>query len=1095
MDPTAGPVAGRSSASARRAREFVVPATRRGWLLHDVHIMRGVSVEVLVLGPVRIRRAGTVVAPPSVLTRTVVAALALAGSAGLTVDALSDAAWPADRQPGRSAVGVAVHRARRWLADTTDDQVRIEYAISRYRLVGATVDADRFLALAADDPVGALALWRGEPLADAAPGPATEPALARLARARLDAATRHGRSLLASGRAGAAVETLLPLADRFPFDEPLHAALIEALAAAGRQADALARYERIRLGLAEQLGVDPSRELSAALVRVLRQEVPGAAQPTASGVPAQLPQDVGGFSGRTAELATLDRFADDGAPVLVSALSGIGGVGKTALAVHWAHRVTTAFPDGQLYVDLRGFSQSPPVRPIDVLGRFLRALGLTADQVPMDVDEAATTYRTLLSGRRMLVLLDNAADVDQVRPLLPGSAACRVVVTSRNRLDGLVAREGARRLDVDVFQPDESVELVRMLLGADRVAAERDAVERLAQLCGHLPLALRIACATILGDPGRTVADQVASLATSRLTGLTTEGDALSSIRVVFGLSYDRLSTQDQRLLRLLALAPGGDISGPAVAQLAGLSESDAKAGLDRLAAEHLVTVTGDRFSLHDLVREYAAELAETDDGGVARLCRWYLAVAEAASRRLYPDTSPTPLPDDLGLPEIGELDGEAASAVFSAEMANLVAVVEHAAEHGPYEIAWLLAYTLRIVFWHRGHHLEWSVVAAAASRAADLAGSAMGRAMAAAGAASLARCVGRPADAARQYRAGLSEARAAGWADGVGAMLNGLGCAMSESGDPVGAAEVLREGVRHAREIGSTAAEATTAGNLAVVYMKTGQLAEAAALSRELVDLCVRTDNRHSLAHVLINLGSTYGDLGRLADARATLRDAEEALGDGQDRAATVRLNLLARVAADAGDPDEVAELAGRAIEGAHALSDRRQETIGVLLLATAHRLRGEYDKAVLRYGEAIDLARGAGHTECEAESRCGLALAWHAVGRQDEALDQARYALTLCHEGGYDVNESDVVTALGRIHLARGELEWATTQVERALAICQRTGTRLREARAWSVLAQVRHAQHRPDDAAAAARRASELFAETGGAESTLDEPSRTP
>jgi DNA-binding SARP family transcriptional activator/tetratricopeptide (TPR) repeat protein len=1054
-------------------------------------------VEVLVLGPVRIRQESRLVAPPSLLTRTIIGVLALAGKTGLSVEQLAAAAWPEDRrQAGRSAVTVGVHRARRWVMDVVDDRIRIEHTIGRYTLVGPEVDAHRFLRLAAHDErlAEALALWHGEPLADATAGPQVAPMLEKLKRARLAAATRYGQQKLVAGHASEAVETLLPLADLFPLEEPLHAVLIEVLASAGRQADALDRYERIRMRLAEQLGIDPSRELSSALVRVLRQETISGQEPTVRTVvdrqPAQLPQDVGGFSGRAAQLAELDRLAqpNPGGTVLISALAGIGGVGKTALAVHWAHRVAAVFSDGQLYADLRGFAYSAPATPIEVLGRFLRALGVPADQVPADVEEAAGTYRTLLSGRRVLVLLDNAASADQVRPLLPGSTGCLAVVTSRSRLDGLIAREGARRLDIDVFEPAESMELLRLLLGSERFDAERQAVAELAELCGHLPLALRVACANVLGSPGFTLADRVRSLRADRLTWLAADGDSASSVRAVFGLSYRRLSDRDRRLFRLLALAPGADIGIPAAAQLSGLSEQDTRAAHDRLVAEHLVRAEGDRFSLHDLLREYGRERAEAEDtsgdraDSVARLCRWYLAVVDAASHRLFPGTAPSPVPAGVALPVVPPLDAGSASAVFTEEMANLVAVAVHTAEHGPYETAWLLGYAARPFFWYRGHHLEWGVVTTAASRAAERADSLVGRAVAADSRAMLARCTGRAADAVREFTAGLSAARSAGWASGVASMLNGLGCAISESGNPTRAAAVFGEGIEHARDNGLADAEYKAAGNLAVTHIKTGRPADAAQLLREIADQCARTGRLEDLAHTLMNLGSTYHDLGRLAEARATLREAADlARQEQQQRVETVCWNMLARVAVDTDDHPAVAKLAEDALHGAHTLGDRRQENVATMLLATAERMRGEHERAARSYAKAIDLARANGHAECEAESRLGLAQAWHAMGKPDIAVEQARHALTLCHEGGFEVNESDVLATLASIHLARGHPEWAATQAEKALTMCQRAGTRLREARVWSVLAQVRQAQAREEDSAEARRFAHRLFAES--------------
>ena len=617
-------------------------------------------IDVLILGPVLVRRGTLTVTPSSPLTRTIVGVLALAGPDGLSTESLEASAWP-ERTPrvGGKAVVVAVHRARQWLAIHTDGQARIERTTSGYVLSGADVDAHRFTRLVAQRSglAEALALWRGEPLADAVIGESVALAIEALTRARLVAATRHGRDLLAAGRPDDVVALLAPLADQHPLDEPPHAVLIEALASSGRQADALNHYERLRLRLADELGIDPSRELSETLVRVLRQEIPAAAQEpvvlaASSPVPAQLPPDTSAFAGRSAQLDRLDELAATalGGSIVISALAGIGGVGKTTLAVHWAHRATTAFPDGQLHIDLRGWAYSEPILPIEALGRFLRALGIAAERVPTDVDEAAALYRSLLAGKRALVLLDNAVSADQVRPLLPGSPGSLAIVTSRDRLDGLVVREGAHQLGLDVFTAAESSALLTELLGAERVAAAPDAAAELAELCGHLPLALRITAAHLMSRPDLPIGDQVRALRADRLAELAVTADPMSSVRAVFDLSYARLSAMDQRVFRLIGVVPVSDISVAAVTVLCG---ADAAESLRRLAEAHLVQCDGERYSCHDLVLAYARERAEAEEpdwkSAVDTLCDWYLGTADAATNVLYPNDARLDMPPHSG--------------------------------------------------------------------------------------------------------------------------------------------------------------------------------------------------------------------------------------------------------------------------------------------------------------------------------------------------------------------------------------------------------------------------------------------------------------
>ena len=376
---------------------------------------------------------------------------------------------------------------------------------------------------------------------------------------------------LAVGLGAELIAELETLIGRHPGYERLWGQLMTALYRAGRQADALSTYQRARAALVEVSGVEPSPALQAMQRHVPDQDpglLPAPAPVTAAppdpadaARPAQLPPPIAAFSGRTGELAVLDALpeaARQGMPIAV--IAGVAGVGKTALAVHWAYRVRDRFVDGQLYVNLRGHAPTAPVRPVEALAGFLPALGVRTDQVPADVDRAAALYRTPLADRRMLVVLDDARSAEQVRPLLPGSPGSVVVVTSRYGLGGLVARDGAVHVALDVLTPDEAYALLRRMLGRRRVDADPEAAGELARLCGHLPLALRIAAANLTLHPELTVADHVAELAADdRLSRLRVDGDEETAVRVAFDLSYAALPAEASRLLRLLGLVPGPD--------------------------------------------------------------------------------------------------------------------------------------------------------------------------------------------------------------------------------------------------------------------------------------------------------------------------------------------------------------------------------------------------------------------------------------------------------------------------------------------------------------------------------------------------------
>src|SRR6266542_1264600 len=413
----------------------------------------------------------------------------------------------------------------------------------------------------------------------------------------------------------------------------------------GRRAEALDAYRTMRQVLVAELGVEPAADLQQLHLELLGRDRAIPALPTNDAAPpggkarppAQLPADVPGFVGRVDQLAHLAEILArsrkaDRIPAPVIAITGVAGVGKTALAVHWAHQMIGAFPHRQLYLALRGYSTDPPLRPLDAVAQLLRALHVAPERVPTDLAEAAALYRSLLAGWRVLVVLDNAASGEQVRPLLPGDPGSLVVVTSRNRLSTLVARNGASVLPLGVLTPAESRQLIEQMLGRDRVAREPVAAADLARLCGHLPLALRTAAALLIDRPIRTIADHAADLnGRSSLDALDALDAHEALVRRTFDLSYQALETRARRLFRLLGMVPGPAVTPPAAAALLVVRVGDAAALLDELAGAHLVEEHAvQRFRCHDLVRAYAAGKVANDEPAVeraaafGRLMRWY---------------------------------------------------------------------------------------------------------------------------------------------------------------------------------------------------------------------------------------------------------------------------------------------------------------------------------------------------------------------------------------------------------------------------------------------------------------------------------------
>jgi len=431
-----------------------------------------------------------------------------------------------------------------------------------------------------------------------------------------------------------------------------------------------------------------------------------------SSVPRQLPADAPAFAGRAAQLTALDDLvAASGARV--AALSGTAGVGKTTVAVHWAHRVAREFPDGQLYVNLRGFEPAgAPLDPAAALHGFLIALGVPTERIPAALDERTALYRSLLATRRVLVLLDNAAEAAQVRPLLPGSPGCAVVVTSRNRLTGLVAVEGARAVGLAVMSTAEATEMLAARLGPERVAAHAEAVARIVDRCGGLPLGLAVAAA-------RAVADEVplprlAAELGRPLDALAAADDAAADVRSVLSWSYRRLPAGAARMLRLLGTHPGPDIGLTAAASLADLPVSDADSLLRELTRANLLTEhRPGRFACHDLLRAYAVELAETggDDGALARVLDHYTRTANAATQLLDALRDPVALPPPVAGAEPAPLaDRTAALAWYTAEYPVLTAATEAAWERDfpahACHLAWAVGWFQHL----RGHWDEWLV-------------------------------------------------------------------------------------------------------------------------------------------------------------------------------------------------------------------------------------------------------------------------------------------------------------------------------------------------------------------------------------------------
>ncbi len=676
-----------------------------------------VELRFCLLGPVQVlvdERPAPIGGPG---VRGVLAMLLLESNQVVALERIVDVLW-AHEPPAsaRTMVQGYVSRLRQLFGEIDSaGTVRIVTSAPGYRLVvnESLIDvtvARALLAAARSAPAvrraellrDAQALWRGPELSDLG-GRVSAPELTELRLAVLEARFDANLEL---GQHHEVIGELTQLVDEQPFRERLIGQLVLALYRAGRRATALAVYQRFAQRAAEELGMDPGPHLRALHARVLRDDSlllepgpePVIAPRVGVLVPAQLPRAPSGFAGREDELAWLSRLlpAVGGVgehPAAAGVIAGPAGIGKTALAVLWAHRVAERFPDGQLFASLRGFDpQHAPMDPTEVLTQFLLALGVGIDDVPVEREDRAALFRSILADRRVLVVLDDARESEQIQPLLPAGSSSFVLVTTRVRLDGLVARMGARLLPLGTLGADAAERLIEHMAGSSAQGRDRELRRKLARLCGHLPLALRIAGARLAGGPQWSIADLVDELADerSRLGALDLE-ESDTSVRAALDVTYRSLRPELAGTVRLLGLFPGTHIGAYPVAALCGIDVALARRRLRALASSFVVTETArDVFLMHDLVRLHAAELAETElsdvdrDAATRRLLRYYLVGASRARGLLRPGAeNPVVAKDFPSVPEVAFGSTRDAVDWIDQEWGNLLAVVESGMDSG----------------------------------------------------------------------------------------------------------------------------------------------------------------------------------------------------------------------------------------------------------------------------------------------------------------------------------------------------------------------------------------------------------------------------
>jgi DNA-binding SARP family transcriptional activator len=722
---------------------------------------RSGAVRFGLLGPVQVSRDGAELPIRGDKPRVLLVVLLLNAGRPVPRDRLVAALWEDGAPPtARASLNNHVHALRQalgdaggrllqtaergYLIDVDPGDLDVQVFEDRLRRGRAAHRAEDW-ALASEELGAALALWRGEPLPDLRAGGLLAEATVRWSEQRLQGLEWRIDSDVRLGRHHDVVAELSELVAAHPMREGFAGLLMLAYYQSGRLADALSVYRRARKVLIDELGTEPGGHLQDLHQRILAGDpallpapaVPPSAPPIAARppatslvpepgvagvggpVPRQLPPAVRHFAGRAGALRILtDLISDAAAPggtVVISAIDGTAGIGKTALAVHWAHQVAQRFPGGQLYVNLRGFDPGgPPLATTEAIRGFLEAFGVPAAQIPSGLEARAARYRSTLAGRRVLVVLDNARDAGQVRPLLPGSPGCLVVVTSRTQLLSLVAAEGAHPLTLDLLTMPESRELLIRRLGAGRVSREQRAADELIGLCARLPLALNIVAARAASEPARPLADLAGQLGDAhRRLDILDAGDPVTDVRAVFSWSCQHLGAPAARLFGLLGgVHSGPDISVPAAASLAGLPPGQARQALDELTAARLLTEhPAGRFSFHDLLRAYAAEQAQapgSDTQRRAALCRvldHYLHTACRAAQLLAPTRDPITLPaPQPGTAPEALADDAQALAWLDAEYPVLLAAITVAAGSGLDTYAWQLPWCLSDFLSRCGH-------------------------------------------------------------------------------------------------------------------------------------------------------------------------------------------------------------------------------------------------------------------------------------------------------------------------------------------------------------------------------------------------------
>jgi tetratricopeptide (TPR) repeat protein len=881
--------------------------------------------------------------------------------------------------------------------------------------------------------------------------------LPRLEEQRVQVIEWQTEAELNLGRHEQLIPRLRGLTDRHPLRERFHAQLMLALVRSGRQAEALTAYQQARRVLIDELGIEPGPELRALHERILDGDAepipPQSAAPRevspAQAVPRQLPVAVRHFTGRRAELDALTRMLDEAGEsvgtVVISAIDGMAGIGKTALAVHVAHRLAEKFPDGQLFLDLHGYTRGHPPRTAgEALIWLLRALGVPPQQIPSDSDEAAAIYRQRLADTRTLIVLDNAATEAQVRPLLPGSGSCLVLVTSRRRLRAL---DDAHSVSLDLLSPPDAVTLLHAVAGAGRIPDDDPHLDEVAGLCGYLPLALRIAASLLRHRPSWPL-EHLAGQLRDQQQRVTALSDGERELAAVFDLSYTSLAAPHRQLWRRLGLVPGSGVDAYAAAALVESDPVSAAALLEDLVDQNLLAAYAPgRYRLHDLLRAHARSLSETDpaperEAAVDRLLHYYAHTAQAASASIA--RYPRPQPDDPAPAHAPDLaDAEPARAWLRVELANLDAAVTHAHTHGLDEHAITLAAGLAEILQVDGPYTRALEIHHIAATAAEILGLRTAQADALADLGHMRAVTGDYPGADDALTRARDIYLTLGTRLGEASALIDLGRVRALTGDLPGADDAMARALDIYRTLGHHLGEANALNDLGRVRFLTGNFPEADVAHARALELYRLLGHSPGEANALNELGrirARTGDYSGADDAHTQALEIYRALDHPTGQANA--LNELGRVRTQTGNYAGADGAHTQALEIYRALGHRAGQAGTLTSLGRVRTLAEDYPGADDALSEALDIYRDLGDRGNEAWALNYYAAALAATGQRPRALENYRQALAMNRELNKPDDAATSLEGIAEHYLATGDRAQGIAYLNQALEIYQSLG-----------------------------------------------------